>query len=359
MARVLIVEDEAEIRATLARCLEEAGNEVCTAADAAQVKTLMRDHDFDVVVSDIVMPCQVGVQFLRGRWSRNTAVQFVLVTGEPTLDAATQALRLGAFDCLPKPVHPEALCRMVAKAAHEKVLRHDNGWLDAENQRHREELEILVADRTRELREAVEQREAALGPLKRILWHMTGALSLAIEKRDPYTAGHQRRVAAIAGAVAREMDLDPDRVVGLELGATIHDIGKIAVPSEILSKPARLNAMEFELIKTHTTAGAEIIQDIEFPWPVRDIVLSHHERMDGSGYPHGLEGARISMEARIVAVADVVEAMASHRPYRPALGVEAGLAEIEDKAGAHFDPHVVAACVRLFREQGFRIPDAT
>lgn len=359
MARVLIVDDEAGMRRTLSMFLEEAGHEVCSAQDADEAERMFDAHEFDVVLSDVVMPGADGVEFLRKVRAREAIVQFVLITGAPTLETATEALRLGAFDYLPKPVRKESVCRVVAKTAHEKELRQENDRLNRENRRHREELEVLVAERTRELREAVEQREAALGQLKQVLWRTATALSLAIEKRDPYTAGHQRRVAAIAVAVGREMGLDPGRLAGLELGATLHDIGKIAIPAEILAKPTRLNAVEFELIKTHATAGAEIIQDIEFPWPVRDIVLLHHERMDESGYPHGLAGDRITAEARIVAVADVVEAMASHRPYRPALGLEAGLAEIEDKAGTHFDSDVVAACVRVFRENGFRIPDVT
>ncbi len=179
------------------------------------------------------------------------------------------------------------------------------------------------------------------------------AISKAVEARDPYTAGHQRRVAELACAIAAEMGLDPNTIEGIQLGALIHDLGKIHLPAEILAKPTRLNAMEFELIQTHAQVGYDILKDIPFPWPVADIAHQHHERLDGSGYPQGLKGDEIRLEARIVAVADVVEAMSSHRPYRPALGREAALRKIAAHRGEWFDPEAVDACLKLFREGRF------
>ena len=179
-------------------------------------------------------------------------------------------------------------------------------------------------------------------------------LSALTEKRDPYTAGHQRRVADLARAIGREMGLAVDRVEGLRLAGTIHDMGKIAVPSEILSKPTRLTEIEFNLIKVHPQVGYDILGNIDFSWPIATMILQHHERMNGSGYPAQLKGEEILLEARILAVSDVVEAMASHRPYRPALGIEAALAEIEKNKGILYDSEVASACLALFREKGFK-----
>ncbi len=195
---------------------------------------------------------------------------------------------------------------------------------------------------------------ASLNKLERTLEGTIRAFASAIEKRDPYTAGHQRRVAQLARALAWEMGFDGHRVEGIYMSGLVHDVGKLSVPVELLSKPGELTPTEFEIIKAHPQVGYEILKDIEFPWPVAKIVLQHHERLDGSGYPLGLKDGEILLEARVIGVADVVEAMASHRPYRPALGVEAALEEIQRGRGAVYDPQVVDACVKLFVEKGFQ-----
>ena len=171
--------------------------------------------------------------------------------------------------------------------------------------------------------------------------------------RDPYTAGHQRRVAELACAIAAELGWADQKIESIRTAALLHDIGKIAVPVEILSKPGRLNETEMCLIRQHAAAGADIVAGIDFAGDVSEMIRQHHERLDGSGYPAGLKGDDILPEARIIAVADVVEAMLSHRPYRPALPPEAALAEIEDGSGTRYDAGVCAACLRLFREQDF------
>jgi len=178
-----------------------------------------------------------------------------------------------------------------------------------------------------------------------------------LETRDPYTAGHGSRVARIAQAIAGEMDLGNMQVEGIYFGALMHDIGKIAIPSEILAKPSRLGEIEYDIIKGHPVTGYEILQKVNFPWPVADVAHQHHEHMDGSGYPQGLKGEEICLEARIVAVADVVEAMSSDRPYRTGRGIEAALKEIECGSGTIYDEATVQACLRLFRECGFTVAD--
>lgn len=177
-------------------------------------------------------------------------------------------------------------------------------------------------------------------------------MAATVELRDPYTAGHQRRVAGLASAIAKQMSLSDEQSEVIRLAGLVHDLGKINVPSDILSKPGRLSEAEFSLVKAHAQAGYDILKEIEFPWPIAKIVHQHHERINGSGYPRGIEGESIRLEARILAVADVVEAMISHRPYRPALGVDRALEEISKNRGESYDPEVVDACLAFFAESG-------
>ena len=200
----------------------------------------------------------------------------------------------------------------------------------------------------------ITERQRAAEALKESLARVTEvqdgtiqALVTVTEARDPYTAGHQRRVTQLACAVARELGLPADRVAGLRVMGLLHDLGKISIPAEILSKPGKLSATEFGFIKSHAQAGYEIVKEIQFPWPVAEVILQHHERMDGSGYPRGLTGPDIILEARILAVADVVEAMSSHRPYRAALGLDQALEEIAQKKGILYDPEVADACIKV------------
>ncbi|MDH4320176.1 MAG: CBS domain-containing protein [Desulfobulbaceae bacterium] len=205
-----------------------------------------------------------------------------------------------------------------------------------------DDLEHRVEERTRELAKA-----------------MTGsieAIALTVEMRDPYTSGHQRRVADLAAAIARRLALPSDQIEGVYMAGLLHDIGKIKVPTGILSYPGRLTDTEFAIIKPHPEIGYNILKGIDFPWPLATIVLQHHERLNGSGYPHGLKGDAILQNAKILAVADVVEAMSSHRPYRPALGIDRALTEITAKKGTHYDPDAVEACVALFMEDNYRFP---
>lgn len=194
------------------------------------------------------------------------------------------------------------------------------------------------------------------GQLEQAFMQMVSLATTLSEMRDAYTAGHEKRVAEIAVAIGRELGFPEDRVEGLRVGGYLHDVGKVSIPTEILSKPGRLSSAEMALIRTHAQAGFDVLKNIEFPWPVAQIALQHHERIDGSGYPNGLKGEEIILEARITAVADVVESMATHRPYRPAQGLDKALAEIERGAGSIYDPLVAAACLRLFREKGYQLP---
>jgi len=181
------------------------------------------------------------------------------------------------------------------------------------------------------------------------------AMAMIVEMRDPYTAGHQRRVTQLACAIAKEIGLSQDQITGLRLAGLIHDIGKVRVPAEILTNPDGLSEAEFTMIKMHPVLGYEILKTMDLPWPIAQIVHQHHERIDGSGYPSGLSGEDIILQARVLAVADVVEAIASHRPYRPARGIDKALEEISQQRGRLYDPRVVDACLKLFEEKQFKL----
>ena len=215
------------------------------------------------------------------------------------------------------------------------------------------EYQGIIRDIT-EQKQDREELKRTLERLRKTLEGIIQTISLTVELRDPYTAGHQQRVASLARAIAEEIGLSEEQTEGIYTAAIIHDLGKISIPSEILSKPGKITEIEFSLIKTHSRVGYDILKNIEFPWPIAQIVLQHHERVDGSGYPQGLSGDDILLEARIVGVADVVEAMASHRPYRPSLGIDKALEEITQNQGILYDTKAVEACLKVFTEKGFR-----
>jgi PAS domain S-box-containing protein len=198
-----------------------------------------------------------------------------------------------------------------------------------------------------------EERIEGYNRIKKTLQATVQSIAMLVETKDPYTAGHQQRVSQLAQAIAKEMSLTTDQQDFVFTSSIIHDLGKVSVPSELLSKPTKLTEVEFNLIKTHSQSGYNILKDIDFPWPVADAVLQHHERMNGSGYPQNLKGEAILLEARILAVADVVEAISSHRPYRPALGIDFALEEISKNKGLLYDANVVDVCLKLFLEKNF------
>jgi len=324
VAHLLIVDDEPMIRGTLGQFLTRAGHDVAAAADVASAFRHLEGTTFDVVLSDIVMPGPDGLELLRRVRERTPETKVILLTGEPSVDTASKALRAGAFDYLAKPVARAQLIATVERALAFKTL-------EDENRRYREGLEQQVLARTKKLNDLLEQ--------------VVAALTRAMEGRDPYTAGHQRRVADLSVVMARRLGLDPKTSRVVRLAALLHDIGKLQIPAETLAKPTRLSPVELELIKTHARAGFEILQGVDFDEPVAEIVLQHHERIDGSGYPRGLTGDQVRIEARILAVADSVEAMASHRPYRAALGLDKALQSLLRDRDVTYDAACVDACV--------------
>jgi putative nucleotidyltransferase with HDIG domain len=296
----------------------------------------MKQEVFDLVLCDIRLPGESGIDFISHIIDDHPGTAVIMVSGLDDPEVVEKALEIGAFGYIVKPFKISEVIINISSA-----LRRQR--LETESRLNRENLERMVENRTAKLLQTLE------GIIK--------VLTQTVESRDLYTAGHQMRVAEFACALAQELGCPVDQIKGILMAGTIHDLGKISVPAEILSKPTRLNDIELKLIKTHPQVGYDILKDIEFPWPVAEIIYQHHERMDGTGYPRGLKGEEILIEARILAVADVVEAMASHRPYRSALGIDAALEEISKNKGKLYDPVVADACLEVFRKGVFKFKE--
>ena len=213
----------------------------------------------------------------------------------------------------------------------------------------RQRIAALEALETKHKR-ATKELQRSYDQLRNTFIATVNALASTVEMKDPYTAGHQQWVTRLACAIAKEMGLSKEQIEGIRMAGLIHDIGKINIPAEILTKPGHLSEIQYNMVKIHPQVGCDILREIKFPWPVAQIVLQHHERIDGSGYPQALSGDAIILEARILAVADTVEAMSSHRPYRAAHGIERALDEISRNRGTQYDPEVVDVCLRLFEK---------
>ena len=321
---------------------------------------------YAVVFLDIQMPPgHDGIWAAESIRELDKDIGIVFVTAFSSIDLVDTAQRVPPPDkllYLQKPFYPQEIWQFASAMGEkwrigkqfqeiqtglENLVKKRTAALDKSNKQLKKEIKNRI-NAEKELRLTMEI-------LQKALKETIQAMSLTVETRDPYTAGHQKRVAELAGAIAEDMGFSKDRVEGIRMAGIIHDLGKIAVPAEILSKPGRINEFEFAIIKTHSQVGHDILKSIEFPWPIAQILLQHHERMDGSGYPLGIKGEDILIESRILAVADVVEAMASHRPYRPALGIDIALEEISKGRGVRYDADVVDACLKLFNEKKFEL----
>ena len=471
MSKILIVDDEESVRSVLGEMLELNNYQCTLAASTAEAHSLLDKDKFELVISDINMPDQSGLDFIKEVMAKDPDVAVIMVTGMDDPMIADVALKLGAYDYVTKPVKLNNLLISVSNALKRRRLEIDNRL-------YQKQLEAMVSKQTAALQENEARLKAILeaaehvsfimvdqeaenrgrivefsrgaecllgynrrdvlgrpvsclhlpdeitnlannahisdnnigkglskrlnlitrsgntvpvlstvypilapdGSLSAVLFVFLDisesinakaktqqtveqlenalkgsikAMAMAVEMRDPYTAGHQQRVADLASTIAKEMNLSEKRSEGVMMGGIIHDLGKIAIPAEILSKPGIITETEFELITAHPRVGYNILKHIDFPWPIAQIVLQHHERLNGSGYPQGLYGDQIILEARIIGVADVVEAMASHRPYRPARGIDAALKEIDKNKGILYDPDVVKACINIFDKYNY------
>lgn len=343
MSRILIVDDEESIRLTLKAFLVKDGHQVEVSPDAESGLLKVGEADFDIILTDIIMPRMTGIEFLNKIREADQMVQVIIMTGEPTVETAVDAVKQGANDYIAKPVDKAALLKVISKAAQISQLQNEKLKLEAERSDYLKTLESTVARRTKELQEAL---------------HGTVLMfSSLIEIRDPYTAGHQLRVGNLAAAIALKMGQPQNIADQLRITGYLHDIGKIMVPAEILTKPGRLNEFEMGLIRMHSQKGYEIVCRSKLPENIAKIIYQHHERLDGSGYPNGLKQGQICLEACILIVADVVEAMMSFRPYRPALGLDAAIEEISMHSGTRYQHDIVDACISLFRDGNYQLED--
>ncbi|MCF8109731.1 MAG: response regulator [Desulfohalobiaceae bacterium] len=331
--KILILDDEASVCRTLGRLVHKIGREYDVVHSAEEAKGLLQKESYELILSDIRLPGESGLDFVREAVSHDPELAVIMITGVDDPEVVEEALELGAYGYIVKPFKVSEVLINISSALRRRQL-------EAKQRAHEENLERTVAERTEKLQEALE------GVIQ--------VVARTVEARDPYTAGHQQRVAELAAAIAGRMGLNEDTIQGITMAGTIHDLGKIAIPAEVLSKPTRLSEIEFGLIKNHSQMGHDILSGIEFQWPLARMVLQHHEKLDGSGYPNGCSGDEILQESRILTVADVVEAMASHRPYRAGLGIEKALEEIRTNKGRFFDPEAVEACLELFEEDGFQ-----
>ncbi|MDJ0781096.1 MAG: response regulator [Desulfosarcinaceae bacterium] len=325
--QILIVDDDDAIRDVLLHGIRHIGIDCYAAESGLAALEILQRHEIDIVVSDINMPGMNGLE-LTQQIKAQYDCDVMIMTGFVGTFTYEEIIGRGASDFIQKPIRiPEFIAR----------------------------IKRIIAERdTRDERnQALTEIQRNLGKFKRAMDGIVQAMSLTVEFRDPYTAGHQERVAQLACAIAAHMGLPQDRINGLRMAAIIHDLGKITIPAEILCKPGKLLPLEYELIKNHVQAGYDILKKIEFPWPLADIIYQHHERLDGSGYPNGVEGEQIHLEARIIAVSDVFETIASHRPYRPSLGINSAVEEIRANMGRLYDPVVAEACLHVVEEEGF------
>ncbi len=325
LTRALLVEDNPGDARLIVEMLSEVDSDIeleqCTTLSSAIER--LADNSIEVVVLDLALPDSQGIDTFNRLQTAAPHVAVIVLTGNSDTREAIRTVEEGAQDFLVKGrVDGEILTRSIDYA------------------RSRKESELQLRSSKAELRESNEQ-------LREMVYEVAEAMGRVVEARDPYTQGHQERVAHVAKLIAQEMGLPKEDVDAVEMAGLIHDIGKMCIPAEILSRPGSLTAIERGLIRQHPQSSYDILKDIAFPWPIADIALQHHERLDGSGYPQGLLGDDTLLAARILAVADVVEAMSSHRPYRPALGLEIAMGELRDHPSL-YDRQAVEACVRLY-----------
>ena len=377
--RILAVDDESTVRELYegilksnhpSAALPDFEVTCCSQGDEA-VEAVKRSFEEDapyaVAFLDLNMPPGPD-----GEWTAeeihnlDPRINTVVVTGYRTTNFSNANKQTRFSDkllYLQKPFHPREIIQFATalsiKWQAEKQLLAMQA--DLENLVEQRAAELVQSNRLLKIevenRKGMQQElQQSFENLKKAMHSTIQAISMTVEKRDPYTSGHQQRVANLAKAIAKELKLPESQIESIYLAAGIHDIGKIALPAEILVKPIPLSDIEISLIQAHAQAGYDILKGIEFPWAIADIVLQHHERLDGSGYPVGLTGENIVFEARIICVADVVETMASHRPYRPSIGMDKALEEIADNSGVLYDPLVVDACLKIFRKKDFSFP---
>lgn len=334
-ASILVVDDEDFIREIICRKLSGSGFECDSARSAEDALARIAQNDYDCVLSDIHMPGMSGVDLLRQIKLQSQDLAVILITGAPDIDAALEAMRLGAYDHLSKPLNLAALEMTVDRALEKKRLVE-------ENREYQRNLESMVQERTKQL-------SAANDDLQRLFTGSIKALAQALEAKDEYTQGHSARVAEESVNIARYLSLSDKAIQRMWLAGYLHDIGKIGIKEAVLNKPGKLNEEEWNLIQQHPVVAGRILGPIPELSDIIDIIVHHHERYDGSGYPDGLEGNSIPLGARILAVADTYDALTSRRPYRDSLTLEEAHRILEEAAGTYLDPVIARAFLNLKR----------
>ncbi len=323
---ILLIEDNPSDSRLIEDYLKEVEDFKFTLLLADDLSTGL-DHiskkDLDIVLVDLGLPDSQGIATVEKVLKKETGLPIIVLTGLDDIEKIKGALYEGIQDYLIK------------------------GQFDGR---------ILVKSIvfSIERKKSEEEIKNSYQKLQKTLKSTIDALASIVEIRDPYTSGHQKKVTTLSIAIAEELGLSNDKIEAISTAAIIHDIGKINIPPSILARPGKISDLEYTMIKTHPQLGYEMIKGIEFPWPIADIILQHHERLNSSGYPNGLKDKDILLEAKIIAVSDVVEAMSSYRPYRPALGIGEALKEIKKNKGKFYDPGVVDVCIRLFKKKGFK-----
>ena len=356
--KVLLIEDSPEdvliLKNYLAsHCSSLVDIEVCQRLAEAKKRLGQGKADIDVILLDLGLPDSEGFETFTAIHQQVPKIPVVVLSGLDDEELAIRTVREGAQDYLVKGKFIGDLLLRSLRYSVER-MRAKEALRQARDDLLQRTTELASANEA--LKDMVSKVSAAGEAVHKSLQGIIQIISLIIETRDPYTAGHQRSVANLARAIALVMGLPPERIEGIRLAAIVHDLGKISIPAEILSKPSRLTEAEMSMIRIHPRSGYEILRKVEFPWPIAQIVLQHHERIDGSGYPQGLRGPDILLEAKILGLADVMDAMCSHRPYRPGIGLEKALAEISQNRGILYDPEVVDACLKYFQEKLATLP---
>lgn len=340
LIRVLVVDDEQSVREVLTDGLAAFGYHARAAASAAEAREHFRAAPFDLVLCDIDMPGERGTELLAWLKREDPQLAVVMITGIDDAATAVSAMLSGASDYLCKPFRLDEV-----RARTEKAL--EKRRLELENLTYQRDLERLVDQRTLEVRRAMRRIERLNEELREAYDSTLSALMIALDYRDNETQGHSLRVVEFADRLARELELNEEHRLAIRRGAMLHDVGKIGIPDSILRKPAGLDGGERRLMEMHPRLGYEMLDGIHFLEEAAEIVLTHHERWDGGGYPRGLSGERIPIGARIFAVADALDAMTSDRPYRRSRGMDGARDELTRHAGGQFDPRVVEAFLRV------------
>ncbi len=334
MTNILLVNNERKWIEDIGRCLFENGYNTFYAKNTSEALDDLDRTGIDIVIADIMAPKMTGLTLLSVVNQNYPEIPVILIADAASMDEAQAAVKEDAFDYLVKPVGESALLKSVNMALwHQRAMTRTSEAVDSS--------------------ESSLQDEALFSAISST-FHTIGRI---LELKDPLSAGHERKVASLALSIAKKMNLSQRQQDCIYFASFLHDIGKLLIPSEILSKPSKLTPCEYAMVKDHVSRGCALIEHIKLPWPIQDVVYQHHERLDGSGYPEGIMGDSIMLEARILAVADVIEAMTSYRPYRPRFDIRVALKEISDNRGRLYDESVCDAVYSLFRDDNYQIED--